>query len=167
MNPKNCSISFRKSSGFVIIDAVIGVIIGTIILTAFATLILNGIKISRVNNSELKAKMYLQELIEVAKDLEQSEWGELTDGTCATPTVCHVSSDDNIWNLVPGEEPLENNTYIRSLTIEDVCRNSDKEIDTCPSYEISTSTKKVIARITWNDGFRDRNLILETYVYKY
>jgi len=161
----------EKEKGFILFDALVGVFFGTIFLVAFAELILNGVKMSYVNNSQLKAKFYLQELIEVTKDLEQtpSGWQTIINTSCNDSSPCYPTTSGSDWILVsdPSKQTLENNTYTRWLTIEDVYRNPTNQIvnRTDPGAVLSTSTKKVIATITWNNGRQTSTLV--TYVYKY
>lgn len=164
----------NKSKGFYIIEIIISSTIGLIVFTALASLIFYTIKTSRVNKSELKATMYLQEIIEVAKDLEQSEdWdtGQLTksDSACLTNT-CYLDVPQSLnlktWVISTTPETLDG--YVRSLTVEKVCRNGSNKIATCDGINPEDQkTKKVIATILWNDGFHDRELNLETYLYNY
>jgi len=172
---------FKKSTnnkGFSIIEALVGITLAALLLVAFTALISQTIKINHANTSGLKATMYLQELIEIAKDLEQStstwqsNWISTTGQECNTLYVCYPMASGTTWTLISTTttakgEYLENNIYTRWLTIENVCRDSNKNIDACPSDELSTSTKKVIATITWNNGFGSQTSTLETYVYTY
>lgn len=155
--------------GFGIIETIISIGLAVILLIGFTTLILQIIKTSQVNTSELKAMMYLQELIEISKDLEQSGWDELINPPCAAPLICHPEATLNTWTFTSGAESLDNGTYTRSLTIESVSRNQN----TFPNEIVSNggiddpNTKKIIATIMWYDGLQTRNLMLETYVYNY
>lgn len=180
-------LSQNKSKGFYIIEVIISSTIGLLIFTALASLIFYTIKTSRVNKSELKATMYLQEMIEVAKDLEQSEegWAIINISTCDSidPEFYYPKINSDKWELVgtDGNEDIlpeeDKDIYDRSLKIENVERNMDESsIDyykiigtNCASTNPNNdpNTKKVVATISWNDGFRDRDLKLETYVYNY
>jgi type II secretory pathway pseudopilin PulG len=161
-NKKQSTIFYK---GFGMIEAVVGVTLASILLTAFMTLTVQTVKINRANINELKADMYLKELIEVAKDLEQSDWNELSTSTCVS--ACHPTTTANVWQLESGTELIDNNVYNRWLIIEEVFRNATDEIvvSTTPGAVLSTSTKKIITTITWNDGFKDASSTLETYVY--
>lgn len=166
---KKQSIIFYK--GFGIIEAVVGITLASIFLTAFATLTLQTIKLDRANISELKADMYLKELIEVAKDLEQSEdWSVITGYPCSYSLnqPCHPEISGGKWILVTGTESLDNNMYSRSLTIADVNRNQiafPNEIVTSGGVS-DPNTKKIIGEIRWNDGSHSP-MTLETYIYNY
>jgi len=156
------------------IEAVVGVTLASILLTAFMTLTVQTVKINRANINELKADMYLKELIEVAKDLEQSEdWSTIIGYPCSDSLnqVCHPATSSDIsgykWELVSGIEPLDNNMS-RSLTIADVYRDQLA----FPNNIVLTggvpdpNTKKIIGEIHWNDGSHSP-MTLETYIYNY
>lgn len=88
--PKKSS-SFSNSEGFSIIEALVGITLAALLLVAFTALISQTIKINHANTSKLKATMYLQELIEIAKDLEQS----------ATPTIFFDMVSLSLYKLPP------------------------------------------------------------------
>lgn len=158
----------KKNRGFGLVEIIISVgLVATFILT-FSTLIMQAMKTSRANNSELKAMIYLQELIEIGEDLEQSNWQALNDSNCQSPNLCHAGIQENKWILLPENEIIENN-YSRSLSVENVYRNRlsfPNEITETGGI-LDPNTKKVIAKISWNNGFEPRELILETYLYDY
>jgi prepilin-type N-terminal cleavage/methylation domain-containing protein len=160
-------INMKKDKGFGLIEIIISIALVTIFLLTFTTLTLEAIKISQTNTKELKATMCLQELIEIAKDLEQSNWEEITNSNCYDPNVCHPEIQDNKWILVPGEENLDG--YQRSLSIEPVYRDqlSFPNIIVSNNGVLDPDTKKIVTKISWDDGFNPRSLILETYVYNF
>ena len=144
----------KNEKGFGIVEAILGVALSAILLTIFVSLLLQSVKVSYANTNELKAKMYLQELVEAAKDLEQSDWDEINNSSCASPPFCYfVIGPGNTWEINSGSELLENELFERSIEIESI-----------PSEDYK---KKVTAMIYWNDGYQERNLELETYLYNY
>ena len=151
---------------FGMIEVLISLAIASIVLLTFTSLNVYNIKISRANTTRLKANMYLQELIEVAKDLEQSDWDAIVNSPCST--ACHPQIQGNAWILVLGAETLEN-SYTRSVKFEEVRRDQLAFPNTIVDSGgvIDPDTKKSIAEISWNDGFQNRTLTLETYVYNY
>ncbi len=167
--------SEKNKKGFSLLGAIIGLTVAAIILLAFTTLITKAITFNSANGQRLQATLYLQELIEVAKDLEQSpeisgDWNQhITD--CVNQT-CHpppASVAAGSWELAIGEENLDD-TYTRSLTIENVCRDTiTNEIlpPPCNPADSDPNTKKVIAQIDWNDRFGQAPLELEAYIYNY
>ena len=151
------------------IEAVAGIIIALIIIIAFTTLISKAIVFNSINGKQLKAVLYLQEMVEIAKDLEQSPdgWDRLTTTTSPCYFVCYPEISGSSWIVSSGTEELENNIYERSMMIENVCRDSDNNISDCMTGTDDPYTKKVIAQIEWNDQLVSRNLEIEAYVYNY
>lgn len=157
-----------RNGGFIIIEAVIGVVLASIFLTAFLALNAQAIKFNQANISNFEADMYLNELIEVTKDLEQSDWCELTKPICSSGP-CHPDSGSAPeWELLFGTESLESNKFNRSVIISEVYRNQlafPNNIVTGLGI-LDPNTKKITAQITWVDGSHS-SIILETYAYNY
>jgi len=149
--PKKSSF-FSNNKGFSIIEAIVGITLAALLLVAFTSLITQTIKINQANMSKLKATMYLQELIEIAKDMEQSATPTIIFNTGYFCDTCHPEVDNSVsppkWELFPGTEPLENNLFTRWITIEDT-GNDD--------------IKMATAKISW----KDTTSTLETYLYYY
>jgi type II secretory pathway pseudopilin PulG len=140
-----------KNKGFGIIEILVSISLAAIVLTAFLNLTWQTVKINQANIKELRARMYLKELIEIAKDLEKSESGWNLITSCSP--LCYPYDSGSTWalNLSGEKEKLENNTYERWLSVIDV----DQDV------------KKVVGEIEWHDGFKDRTAKLETYIYNY
>ena len=172
-------INFNKfnQQGFGLIEALVGMVVALIIILAFTTLISRAVVYNSINGKQLKATLYLQEMIEAAKDLEQStttwqsNWESTIGQSCASSTPCYLDISGSSWDLNSGTEDLESNTYERWLTIEDVYRkDADNEIIASPCTEPCTlddHTKKVIAEIEWNDQLGSQRLELEAYLYNF
>lgn len=62
-------------NGFILIEVIVGMGVLTTLLAAFYALLLQSGTVSRINERELTASMYLREMVEVANDLEKSNWG--------------------------------------------------------------------------------------------
>jgi len=161
-----------NEKGFGLIEAVVGIIVALIIIVAFTALISGAIRYSSINGKQLKATLYLQEMIEAAKDLEQStttwqsNWESTTGQFCASSTPCYLDIFGTSWVINSGTSTIDG-IYTRSFILEDVCRDSNKNIDICPSDELSTTTKKIIAEIEWNDQLGYQHLELEAYLYNF
>ncbi len=162
--------SIKKQEGFAIVETLISIAIIGILLIGFEILISQAIKVNRVNRTELKASLYLQETIEIAKDLELSDWDLLVGSSCTSSNVCHPIDGGGAWSLANGLEYLDSGDYVRDIYIEDVCRDGSdfpNNIIDCPGLFNDPNTKKVVATVQWNDSYRPRSLSLETYIYKY
>jgi len=138
-----------KKQGFSVIEAVIGATIAALLIITFFTLISKAIVVNEANAKELKASLYLQELIEIAKDLEMSpepsgDWNSSI--LACVSQICHPEASGSNWILNPGEEQPES-IYTRSLTIEDE----------------TVGVKKAKAHIEW----MGRELNIEAMIYNY
>jgi prepilin-type N-terminal cleavage/methylation domain-containing protein len=127
--------------GFSLIEVIVSVAIVAILCVSFTALTLQALRVARINALELKARMYLQEEMEAAIDLEHSNWSGLS---CSGQ--CHPEIQDGKWIISAGQETKEG-LYTRYLTITDDGANK----------------KKVEAAISW----LDKNLTIESYVYNY
>ena len=167
-----------KKNGFGLIEVLIGISLAAILLTAFLTLTWQTVKTSTANAKELRATIYLKELIEIAKDLESSNWEEIASSTCTDSinpekyypeaTTTFLGNDE--WILKEGELS-ENGAYARSLIIENVSRDPFQNTIATSSCVVDLNddpkTKKITARVFWNDGFNLRESVLEAYLYNY
>ncbi len=160
----------KKNNGFAMVEAIISVAVIILFVFAFENLIVKASAMNHINQYKFQASLYLKELIEIAVDLEQSDWDALIKSDCASPNICHPIIISNKWDLIAGEEFLENNVYRRDISVFSVCRDqlvSPSNIINCPSGVPDPDTKKVVATIFWNDGYDDNTLTLESYVYSY
>ncbi|GEM_PF-2777785 len=156
---------FFKEKGFSVIEVFIGISLAAVFLTVFMVLMVQAINVSKENTKELKARMYLRELIEIARDLESSDWDLITG--CSP--YCYFYEENFLWEIEDNQkESLENNSYKRWILIEDVNRDSDFKITDSGGVS-DDNTKKVVAyiEIMDNDGSVQRTSKLETYIYKY
>ena len=158
-----------SKSGFSIIEAVVGVAISAVILVTFLTLIVASRQISRSNAEELKAALYLREAVEIARDLEVSDWAEFENVSCISPLVCHPAPSGGVWTYISGAEMLQG-IYTRIISVSPVYR--DKPANEYPNEIVDTpgvldpDTKKITAAISWTSQWGAKNRQLETYVYK-
>lgn len=163
--------NLKNKNGFGLIEALFGIAMAATLILTFTTLNLDTIKVSRANVRELKALLYAKELIEVGKELEQSNWTMITDSSCGG--YYHPIITDDKWNLVSGEESLENNSYSRWIIIENVFRNQlsfPNKISSAgcgAGANNSTSTKKITATVVSKDSGRITTTTLEAYLYNY
>ena len=160
-----CNIN-SKNKGFGLIGAMVGILISAVLLTAFMNLLNQAMKISRANASELKAKMYLQEMIEVAKDMEQSATSTIfyNTGNPSPCTNCHPIVNGTAWAFDNDPEIIEG--FTRSMTISPVLRDISGNLVLSIGTD-DPGTKMATATISWYDGFKNRSAALETYLYYY
>lgn len=154
--------SLLTSGGFALIEVMISMVVALAIIGIFGTLSAYATKMNRMNRTVLQGTLYLREAIEAVKDLEQSNWGEII--TCEGFSECYPSSLTGNWLLLGGVEILEGR-YTRRLSVFEVCRNISEEIAPCGVNPTDPLTKRAQASVTWDNGFFDQTITLETYVY--
>ncbi len=160
--------------GFTLVEVMVTVILAVGLVLAITALGVQTRKITRLNLVELRASFFASEAIEVAKDLEFSNWNHLKTATCTSAAPCHPvqPSAGGAWTLVAGAETLDN-FFTRSVWIEQVQR-----LNCAPTFPIdivasgvicptpaNPDTLKYVARVTWNDDSGAHVQRIETYVY--
>lgn len=152
--------------GFAIIDAVVGMLMASIILFAFTSMVYKAVSISSHNSAALKADLFLSEIIEANRSLERTDFFSLSSTMCTSVSPCHVEVLSGSWVVVSGQEIIEGN-YTRSFYIEDVYRDQS----TFPNSIVTSggvldpNTKKIISQISWNTSSGAQQSTLEMYVY--
>ncbi|OHA52882.1 MAG: hypothetical protein A3A97_04255 [Candidatus Terrybacteria bacterium RIFCSPLOWO2_01_FULL_40_23] len=179
-NKKNGKSPRKNNEGFALIEVILSAALLATFGVAFQTLSIQSAKLSRLNQDKLKATMYLRELIEITKDLEQTNWTSTGLGNlnCVSPKSCHpvinLTTNPYTWELVeddPGNPVFPNGdaAYTQSITIEPVNRDNPavfpNEIVEAPSGSVDPNTKKITATIIRKNIPSPNTLTLETYVY--
>ena len=171
----------KNKKGFGIIGTIVGIAITGALITAFITLNLSTLKTSQTNSKELKALLYAKELIEIGKELEQSNWNEISvlsnEDNCRKPFYPIATGTSLAWEINSNNseiEKLENEFYYRWIIIENVFRASttNKIFSTgCTETNTETyndpNTKKITAIVEWNKNSTTSTTTLESYLYNY
>jgi type II secretory pathway pseudopilin PulG len=152
------SLNNKRTQGFLMVDVMIGLFVASVIATAFLSSVVYAVQYSIEHNRKLQAEFLAVEMLEVARELETSDWSTLT--ACDNP--CHPDPSGGVWLLNSGTENI--GPFTRSLSIEAVARSAGA-ID--PAGTNDPNTKKVVATVTWPVRENERELELEIYVYKF
>lgn len=154
------------------IEALVGIAVSSMFLMGFISLTLQSQMVARQNTKTLAATLALREAIEIARDLEKSDWDELTKAECESPDVCHPVTVASLWTLADNSELLDG-TIERSLSWEQVCRNQaayPNEIVEDPSCTapnvIDPSTRKITATVSYETKNGTKTSSLSAYVYQ-
>ena len=139
------------------VDVMIGLFVASVIATAFLGSVVYAVQYSIEHNRKLQAEFLAVEMLEVARELETSNWSAIV--ACGT---CYPEANGGAWSLPAGTENV--GPFTRSMTVEDVSRTLGV-ID--PAGNDDERTKKVIATVTWPVRENVRELKLEIYVYKF
>jgi len=143
--------------------------IAAVLIVSFLTLIVYAQKVSNKNINTFRANLYLTEMVEALKDLENTSWASLDINTCEAPSMCHTAVSGGVWSIETGEEALDDGRYIRSINIEEVHRDQlafPNEIVVSGGVP-DVGTKKIIATIAWNSSIGAESESLETYVHEF
>lgn len=140
------------------VDVMIGLFVASVIATAFLSSVVYAVQYSIEHNRKLQAEFLAVEMLEVARELETSDWSALV--ACGT---CHPDPSGGFWTLNSGTETI--GPFTRSLSIENVSRSAGA-IDAAAGID-DPNTKKVVATVTWPVRENSRELELEIYVYKF
>lgn len=145
-------------------DVLIGLFVASILTVAFLGSVVSAVRYANLQTKEVQAELLAIELVEIARELEDSRWSELTSSTCATAgSECYPSDQvvSGAWRLVSGEETI--GAFTRSMYTEPVTRDASHAI--ASSGTVDPHTRKVVATVSWNAYGTPRTLTLETYVY--
>jgi len=159
----------KTAGGFMILEVIMGVALAAIILLAFTTLIYKSLSMGIYTLGSLKAQLYASEMVEVARELERSNWAEISSTPCTPASPCHPEENSGLWTIISGTEALDSSTYTRSFYVEDVYRNQaffPNEIVTTGGVD-DPNTKKIVATVLWNNSGAIETFNTESYIYNY
>ncbi len=154
--------SRSHQSGFLIIEALIAILVVTMIMLSLYSAIASIQLSSNRSKYDAEGSLLLQEGMEVAHNALLTDWN-YGNGTYA-PAYNEMY---NSWELVSGEETDLHSRFTRRLVISHVCRDSAGEIvdglsETCPGFTLDLNSKTVTGTIEWKDGpnFRSHSVTL-------
>ena len=155
-------LSKKQKNGFALVEILVSIAIVAMLGLTLQTLIVRSVRISRINKEQLQATLYLREMAEAARDLEQSDWASLTNPLCNTPEVCHFEISGGAWVLTAGSETA--GKFTRSFSVHPVYRDQTDfpNIITEMGME-DIDTKKVVATVSWDS----RTMTLETFAHNF
>ncbi len=131
------------------IEVIVSIGIASMVVLGFTYINIQNIRISQHNILNLQANLYAMEAMEVAKDLEISNWNEFDN--CVNK--CYPKIDGGLWTFENGQEDIASEgVFTRWIEVED---NSD-------FFE----SKKITVTVEWSDFLKtDQSIKVETYVF--
>ncbi len=133
------------------VEVIVSIGVASMVVLGFTYLNFQNIRISQHNILNLQANLYAMEALEIAKELEISDWDEFDE--CSTK--CHPRIDGGFWELASGEEGIGGEgVFTRWMAVED---HTDPEL--------LGDSKKVTVFVTFSDGLGDHEIKVETYVF--
>ncbi len=86
---------------------------------------------------------YIQEGIEAVRSIRDRDWSELTNGTHGLTTAA------GYYDFAGTSDSLDNENFIRTITLEDVYRSGSLTGDIAVSGILDAATKRVTVNVTW------------------
>lgn len=149
-----------KEKGFLMIDALVGLAVATILSSAFIGGTTSAVRVSEEHMKKLQAELLLVELIEVVRDIE---YRATADPFTQCENACHPVVYGGVWVLEEYPETVFDR-FTRAIQVEPVLRDATtQEPDT--SGILDPNSFKVTATVSWQSSGALKNISLETYVY--
>lgn len=155
----------RKTFGFALIDALVGLFIASILCLTFLT----SIHQASVTNSHARdrqtASLALLETYEVVTALANRDFNIIASAICITSNPCYITHSNGHWSITNGTEILNDTRFNRYLTIEEVYRDTNFNI-TSSGGNIDTNTLLIEIAVNWTA--RDENFTdtITAYIHK-
>jgi type II secretory pathway pseudopilin PulG len=140
------SVLIKKKSGQLLIEALMGLAIASIILPALFLGFFATKQGKAQQNQRIQAIALMKEAQEAARSVREKGWSNFT-----TDGNYHPQIIGNTWNLQAGNEIIEDN-FTRTVTITSVQRDANGEI-VLSGGTVDTSTKKVEVSVSWTQPY--------------
>lgn len=158
----------KKNLGFTLIEvliacSIISISIFTLMQTSEKSIQLSGYALDKV-----QASLLLEEGVEAVKSIRDNSFADIESLSLDTPYYLFFNTSTNVWKLdnstatsLSGYIPVYpvDGTFIRTVTISAVERNSDDDI-VDSGGTLDTKTKKVTVSVTWDsyDGVVSKDI---------
>ncbi|MFH1188836.1 MAG: LamG-like jellyroll fold domain-containing protein [bacterium] len=149
---------FRRNEGMNLIEVILAGSIFVIGVTALVSMLLYGQEGTVSGGEQSRAVFLAEEGLEAIRNIRDEAWNEIEAGTGA------VMVGGSEWVYVPGPGEVIDSFYTRTVTIEDVCRDSSNLIVDCPGSYTDLYTKKATVDVTWKKRGVDRDVERVTYL---
>lgn len=143
--------------GFSIVEVLLAMAIFAIFATGIFYLSLDTIQRDTKINLNTEALLYAKEGIEAVRNMRDKNYLVLTNGDYG------LSLNEGSWEFVAAPEDISG-FYERTITIEDVYRNEEGEINEEGIY-LDPETKKITSEVIWyQKGIIPKSISLTTYL---
>ncbi len=115
----------KKNKGAILIEAILGITIATIITTGLVTALVSSLSNSTFSRGQTIATGYAQESMELIRSLKDVDYGSLEDsvGSCTEDNPCKFDLSTGDGRLVSGVESIDDDSNIefdRSVVLSNV-----------------------------------------------
>lgn len=133
----------NAQDGQSILEVIVAMAIFSLIAVAMASMAVGGFVSLQQGGEQTEAEALAQEGIEAVRSLRDNAWNINTYSTSS------VSVSGSAW-VFDGEGTTETvGQYTRTLSFDNVCRDSSDDIADCPGSYTDVQSKKVISSVTW------------------
>jgi Tfp pilus assembly protein PilV len=156
----------RKTEGFALIDALIGVVIASILSAAFLSSIYQASVTSSYARDQLTASLAMLEMYEIGVAMSLNDYDDFVTellNTCTTN--CHFSVSGGNWSIVSGTETVDIR-FQRSFSVQGVTRDVSGDIDGTQALQPGNETIELTTSITWESRGQSFNEEIVTYLHR-
>jgi len=176
--------SVSKKRGQSLVEILIAMTVGALIVASAAGALIFTVRSNQENRSSGTASSLAQELLDNVRSVSQSDWQSIYSvapkggPTQACPPYCYyLDSGGSSFVVTSGSEeigPINNVTYTRYFTVENVNRDScgagsitsapEMSCDGQPADVLEDpSTQKITAKVIWSQG-ETRELVITEFI---
>lgn len=150
----------KGEQGSLLIEAMLSIAVFFIIATATIGVFLHVTESSKQSVEYVAATGLLQEGIEAVRSIRNREYSELVNGSHGLQTA------SGYYEFSGTSETI--GSFTRTITVEDVYRNSGLTGDIDTSGTLDSSTKKITVNVYWNTlASKTQNINAVFYVYNF
>ncbi|MBU2260230.1 hypothetical protein KKC44_06550, partial [Patescibacteria group bacterium] len=134
---------FNDKFGQSLLEIIIAIAIFSLIGAAIATMVTGSLSVLTKGGDQIEADALAQEAIEAVRSVHDGAWNEIIYDSAV------LSTSSSQWIISSGLSELIGSRFTRTITFEDVCRDSLDNIDICPSNYVDVNSKKVTVIVSW------------------
>lgn len=150
---------YFNNSGQSLLEVILALAIFSLIASAMVTMVTGNFVALNQGGEQTEAESLAQEAIEAIRSIRDGAWNELI----YTTSSASISAGQWVFD---GEGTTETiGKYARTISFDDVCRDSNDDIASCPSIYTDVQTKKITATVSWDTGTGKQNSVQQiTYL---
>lgn len=160
--------SERKTFGFALIDALIGLSVASVLCTVFVSGVYQASVNTNIARDKLTASLSTLEIYEVAVSMAEDDYDDLVSDlsilSCDT-SPCHFENNGSSWSTHPNEETVDGR-FQRSFRIYEVYRDSVSGDIIETGGILDTETIGLDIEVNWTNHGEAYTEQVSTYLHK-